>query len=129
MLGDPIAEADIRASVVQAVASFIDQQFLLPTVALVPRVNPAAITNAATAITSTGATAAAINTDLAAMRNAITTPGARVWIMRPGTADHIAAMIGGTAQVNVPVSLFGTPLIVSPTSPAQITLVDPSQIL
>jgi len=119
--GDPIAEAEIRASLVQAVATFIDQQFLLPTVALIPRVQPAAITN--------GATAAAINTDLTAMRTAITTPGARVWIMRPGTADHIAAMIGGTAQVNVPTSLFGTPLIVSPTSPAQITLIDPSQIL
>ena len=63
------------------------------------------------------------------MNAAITTPGAGVWIMRPGTAEHIAATIGGTAQVNVPVSLFGTPLIVSPTSPAQITLVDPSQLL
>jgi hypothetical protein len=128
-LGDPDAERTVRDSVVAGVGAFVDLQFLLPTVTVLPTVRPAAITNGATEVTTTGTTAAQINADLAALLAAVTTPGPRTWIMRPGTAARIAATIGGTAAVNVPQSLFGMPLILSQNSPAQITLVDPSQIL
>jgi len=128
-LSDPDAERTVRESVIGGLGAFVDQQFLLPTVTLVPTGRPAAITVGAPEVVSTGTTAAQINADLAALLAAVTTPGPRTWIMRPGTAARIAATIGGTAAVNVPQSLFGMPLILSANSPAQITLVDPSQIL
>jgi HK97 family phage major capsid protein len=128
-LGDPSAERVVRETVSAGVAAYVDQQFLLPTVTLSANLRPASVTNGATAITSTGTTAAQINADMAALLAAVTTPGPHVWIMQPRTAYRIAATIGGTAAVNVPTSLFGIPLILSANSPQQITLLDPQQIL
>jgi HK97 family phage major capsid protein len=130
LLGNPDAERAVRDTVVAGVAAFLDAQLLTNTVTLSAGLRPAAITNNATAITSTGSTAAQINADLAAMLAAITTGGnGLVWIMRPLTAYKIAATIGGTAAVNIPQMLFGIPLILSENSPQQITLVDAAHIL
>jgi HK97 family phage major capsid protein len=129
-IGDPVAERTVRETVIAGLAAYLDAQFLTNTVTLSATLRPAAITNGATAVVSTGTTAAQMNADLAGLLAAITTPGAGlVWIMRPTTAYRIAATIGGTAAVNVPISLFGIPLVLSSTSPQQITLVDASQIL
>lgn len=129
-LGDPDAEHTVRSTTMAGVAAYLDAQFLTNTVTLVAQSRPAAITNGATAVTSTGSTAAAINADLAAMLALITTSGQGLtWIMRPMTAYKIAATIGGTAAVDIPRTLFGIPMILSLNSPAQITLVDASQIL
>jgi hypothetical protein len=49
--------------------------------------------------------------------------------MKPLTAYKIAATIGGTAAADIPRMLFGIPMILSANSPAQVTLVDVSQIL
>ena len=112
------------------VAAYIDSQFLTNTVTLSAGLRPAAITNGATAVTSTGSTAAQINADLSAMLALITTAGAGLtWIMRPLTAYKIAATIGGTAAADIPRTLFGIPMILSLNSPAQITLVDANCIL
>ena len=51
--------------------------------ALSAGVNPAAVTNGSTEITTTGTTAAQIAADLAGMIAAITTAGPLVWIMKP----------------------------------------------
>jgi HK97 family phage major capsid protein len=129
-LGDPDAERTVRETVAAGVAAYLDSQFLTNTVTLSANLRPAAITNGATAITSTGTTAAQINADLAAMLAAITTAGAGLtWIMRPLTAYRIAATIGGTAAVDIPRTLFGIPLVLSLNSPAQVTLVDAACIL
>jgi HK97 family phage major capsid protein len=129
-IGNPDAERTVRETVIAGVAAFLDTQFLTNTVTLSANLRPAAITNGATAITSTGTTAAQINADLAGMLAAITTPGQGLtWIMRPLTAFKIAATIGGTAAVDIPRTLFGIPLILSLNSPAQITLVDAAHIL
>jgi HK97 family phage major capsid protein len=118
-LGDPDAERTVRETVIAGVAAFLDAQFLTNTVTLSADLRPAAITNGATAITSTGSTAAQINADLAGMLAAITTDGgALVWIMKPMTAYKIAATIGGTAAADIPRTLFGIPLILSVNSPA-----------
>jgi HK97 family phage major capsid protein len=86
-LGDPDAERTVRETVIAGVAAYLDSQFLTNTVTLSANLRPAAITNGATAITSTGSTAAQINADLAGMLAAITTTAASlVWIMRPMTA-------------------------------------------
>jgi HK97 family phage major capsid protein len=129
-VGNPAAERTVRDTVVAGVAAFLDAQFLTPGVTLSANLRPAAITNGATAVTSTGTTAGAMNADLAGLLAAITTGGAGlVWIMKPLTAFKIASTIGGTAAADIPRSLFGIPLILSTTSPAQITLVDAAQIL
>jgi HK97 family phage major capsid protein len=128
-LGNPAAERTVRDTTTAGVGAFLDARFLTNTVTLVANTWPAAITNGATAVTSTGTTAAQMNADLAALLAALTTPGPLAWIMQPKTAYRIAATIGGTAAVNVPHTLFGIPLVLSANSPAQVTLLDPSQIL
>ena len=129
-LGDPDAERVVRETVAAGVAAFLDAQFLTNTVTLSAGLRPAAITNGASAVTSTGSTAAQINADLSAMLALITTSGGGLtWIMRPMTAYKLAATIGGTAAVDIPRTLFGIPLILSINSPAQITLVDAAHIL
>jgi HK97 family phage major capsid protein len=128
-LGDPASERTVRQTVTAGVTAYLDAQALTNTVTLVANTRPAAITNGATAVTSTGTTAAQINADLTGLLAAVTTPGPLVWVMRPATAYRIAATIGGTAAVNVPLSLFGIPLVLSANSPAQVTLLDPSAIL
>src|SRR4029450_9868076 len=64
--GTPGALQAINEAVIGGVAHFIDVSFLDPARAAAPG-RPASVTNGATAITSTGATAAAILTDLTAM--------------------------------------------------------------
>ena len=128
-LGNSAAERTVRESMIAGVGAFLDAQFLTNTVTLVANTRPAAITNGATAVTSTGTTAAQMLADLAGLLAAVTTPGARAWVMRPTTAYRIAATIGGTAAVNVPQMLFGIPLVLSANSPSHVTLLDPSQIL
>ena len=120
----------MRETVAAGVTAYLDAQFLTNTVTLSANLRPAAITNGATAITSTGTTAAQINADLAGMLAAITTDGGGlVWIMKPSTAYRIAATIGGTAAADIPRTLFGIPMVLSINSPAQITLVDAAHIL
>ena len=98
-----------------------------PTRAAAPG-RPASITNGATAITSTGTTAAAIQADLAAMVAAITTAGGGLtWIMRRKTAATIGGALG--AASGLPGNLSGVPIVLSDNSPAQITLVDMAAIL
>ena len=63
-LGDPDAERTLRETVAAGVAAFLDSQFLTSTVTLSAALRPASITNGATAIASTGSTAAQINADL-----------------------------------------------------------------
>ena len=114
---------------IAGVAAFLDAQFLTPTVTLSAALRPAAITNGATAVTSTGTTNAQVNADLGALLAAITTPGdGLTWIMRRTTLATIAQALGSQAP-NLPASLFGIPVPVSANSPQQVTLVDASQIL
>jgi hypothetical protein len=87
---------------------------------------PASITNGATAITSTGSTAAQITADIYALLAAVT-GGPRLWIMPETTAAHVAGAFGAAAAL--PSSLLGIPVIISDNSPAQITLLNVSQIL
>jgi hypothetical protein len=113
---------------VSGLAAYLDGQFLDPTVTVSANLRPASITNGATAITSTGTTAAQISADLAAMNAAITTPGqGLVWIMRKKTMGTIAGALGAVS--GLPQTLWGYPVIMSDTSPAQITLVDAQAIL
>jgi HK97 family phage major capsid protein len=127
-LSNPSAEATIRTSILGGLASALDNQFLLASVAVSAGVNPASVTNGSTEITTTGTTAAAIAADLAAMLAAVTTPGPLTWVMKPKTMYRISLVLGSQAA-GLPASLFGIPVIASVNSPAQISLLDPSAIL
>jgi HK97 family phage major capsid protein len=128
-LGDPDAERTVRDTVIAGVAAYLDGQFLTNTVTLSADLRPAAITNGATAVTSTGTTAAQITADLVSLLAAITTTGeSLVWIMRPLTAARIASTLGAAAA-DMPRTLFGIPLVLSANSPQQVTLVDAANIL
>ena len=128
-VGHTDAERTVRDTVVAGVTAFHDQQFLDPTVTLSVNLRPAAITNGATAVTSTGTTAAQMTADLVGLIAAITTSGAAlVWVMRPLTAARIAATLGAAAT-DMPRTLFGIPLVLSANSPQQITLIDAAHVL
>jgi hypothetical protein len=130
-VSSPSAEATVRRQVLGpdgGLAAAIDNQFLLPTVAVSAGVNPASITFGSTEITTTGTTAAQIAADLAGMLAAVTTPGPLVWIMKPKTMYRIALVLGSQAA-GLPATLFAIPVIASNNSPAQITLLDPSAII
>jgi HK97 family phage major capsid protein len=127
-LSRPDAEATTRRLVLGGLAASIDNQLLLPTVAVSAGVNPASVTNGSTEITTTGTTSAAISADLAGMLAAVTSPGPLVWIMKPKTMYRIALVLGSQAA-GLPATLFGIPVIASNNSPAQITLLDPGALL
>ena len=136
--GSPIAEALVRQAIVQAITKFQDEQFLLPTVTATTA-RPAAITNGASEVTSTGATAAQKLTDLLAMLAVLTAAGdpftAPFWIMRSTTAVALASTYNTAGILAFPDiranggTLLGIPVICSASSPAQITLLDASQLL
>jgi HK97 family phage major capsid protein len=127
LAGSPGSLRAINDAVIGGVSAFIDQSFLDP-VSAAATGKPASVTNGATAITSTGATAAAITTDLNAMLAAITTTGGDlVWVMRPKTAAYIAGALG--MMTGLPSALFGLPVVASSNSPQQVTLLDGRAIL
>jgi HK97 family phage major capsid protein len=130
-IGDPDAERTVRETVIAGVAAFLDGQFLTNTVTLSAGLRPAAVTNSATAITSTGSTAAQISADLAGMLAAITTTATSlVWIMRPTTAATIAMRLAGVGTpTDLPRTLFGASVILSANSPQQVTLLDAGNTL
>lgn len=129
LLGNPSAERTVRETTTAGVTAFLDGQFLDPTITLIANTRPASITNGASAITTTGTTAAQMTTDLNAMLATITTAGSGLtWVMKPITAYRIAATLGSATAADIPRSLFGIPMVLSLNSPQQITLVDASQI-
>ena len=125
--GTPTTDQVVTRAVLGGLAAQLDLSFLDPTSGATAG-RPAAITNGATAITSTGSTAAAIAADLGSMLAAITTNGqALSWIMKPATAARVSAALG--AASDVPRTLYGLPVTLSSNSPQQITLVDLGAIL
>lgn len=61
---NPSAEAIIRQDLGDSIVQYMDTQFTDPTVSAVTNVSPASITNGVTAVSASGATAAALRADL-----------------------------------------------------------------
>ena len=120
-------EKIVTTAAVGGVSALLDFSFLDPASAAAPG-RPASITNGATAVTSTGTTAAQIRADLNAMINAITTKGGSglTWIMQRKT---LATIAGALELSESGTTLYRLPIITSDTSPQQITLVDASKIV
>ena len=80
---DPSAEAIVRADMTEAIAAYMDVQFLDPSIAAVADISPASITNGATEITASASTADDLRRLFAAVTTRMSAP---YLIMRPGTA-------------------------------------------
>lgn len=123
---DPSAEMLVRNDIIQAMATFQDQQFIDPAVAAVASVKPASITNGVTPINSTGNTVANITADLAAalgaMRGTNMPMQSLYWVLHPRTLTYLQ-LLRGTMDTFVfgdeisRGTLLGVPYIASTSVP------------
>lgn len=134
----PSAELRVRDDLRDAVAQFIDSQFLTSTIAPSANLRPGAITNGVTPIASTGDDVGTVTEDLKAAVLAMTTANIPmrnvVWLMSPAAAAFLRYL--RTAQDVFAFSdemnngtLMGFPFIVSNNVPAgELILVDLAEI-
>jgi HK97 family phage major capsid protein len=144
-LSTPAAEAVCRRDLIGALAAYMDQQFIDPTVAASTDVSPASISYGATSISSTGSNIAAVCTDVRAMfaagfaGNVSYSTG--VWVMHPRTATYLS-MLRSTGDVFAFGTItpkggtfFGLPVITSNAVPIDtgadtyIFLIDAQEVL
>jgi len=130
-MSNPQAEMVVRDDMLATMTKFADAQFIDPAVAAVANVSPAAITNGATSIVSTGSTVAAIYADVSAIKKLFSAANLDmtnlVWVMRPDTALDLSmkrtsqdlaifpsiTMDGGT--------WFGLPVVTSNSVPSSVS--------
>ena len=151
----PSAEMLVRDDLRNAIAQFLDVQFIDPAVAPVAGLRPGSITNGVVPIPSSGSTVAAVTADLSAallammtaLRGNIMSPA---WIMSPAAALFLGTLrtaldvpafpgmvsTGGVPGALLPTpTLMGIPVIVSGNvaldgnGKSDIVLVDQSQIM
>lgn len=143
----PSAEAIIRTDLRDAIAKFLDTQFLDPAVAAVSNVSPAAVTNGASVVDSTGVTAAYLRADfasaLAVWTAADMSIAGGVVVMTETQAIRLSMIVNAFGQPEFPGlgagggTLFGLPVITSENIPAEggspagkrIILLKPGEIL
>ena len=86
----PSAEAVVRQDLMDAMALFLDQQFIDPAVAAVANVSPASVTNGSSSIPSSGNSLAQITADVTSLMQLFIAqeldPTQAVWVMKPSTA-------------------------------------------
>ena len=124
-----VAETALRTSVIAGLARWLDSQMLDPAVAS-SAFHPSSLTHGTEVLTSAGATAANILTDLSALIGAIQSPAGNTlrWVMRPLTFFQIAAKLAGVGLNVTPDNLLGIPAVLGSTSPHQIALIDAASV-
>lgn len=137
---NPSAEALVRADLAAAIAQFLDEQFVDPTVTAVTNVSPASVTNGAAHSGASGTTAAAVRTDfktlLTALLNANIAPSGGTWIMQPVLAVSLGLMLNALAQPEFPSinadggTFLGYQVVTSNSVPSGvIVFLKPSEIM
>lgn len=93
---NPSAEAVVSQDMRDAIAQYMDQQFIDPTVTASAGIRPASVTNGATSHVMTGTTIAAITTDVSTLfadfSNANIDLTTGVFIMHPRTARYLSML-------------------------------------
>ena len=132
-LAVPASEVALRDELANAIAQFLDQQFIDPAVAAVGGVNPASITNGVAAITPSGTTAAALVKDVGALIGQFVTNNpdttSAVLLMTPAVATML---VGATNSLTLTIgggSYAGLPVVVSGNVGARIVALDAAQVL
>lgn len=120
---NPAVEGLVRDSLVAAVVSLMDKDFLDPTKAEVVGVSPASVTNGVTPVTATGTNSDALRADLTTMLKAmaVANMGLRgvVLVMTSSQAVAISGMVNALGQDEFPQlgvnggTLRGLPVIIS----------------
>lgn len=144
---NPAAETIVRDDLRGAITQFLDTQFIDPAVAAVTNVSPAAVTNGASVIDSTGVTAAALRTDfgaaLAVWTAAEMSIAGGAVVMTETQAIRLSMIVNAFGQPEFPGlsatggTLFGLPVVTSENIPAEgsspagqrIVLLKPGEIL
>lgn len=92
----PSAEATVRQDLIETTATFMDQQFIDPSVAAVADLSPGSITNGAPGKDSSGGTVAQVTTDLndamTAMAVGLLPQRSRYWILHPRTKNYLMTL-------------------------------------
>ncbi len=120
---DPAAEGLVQDDLTAAIAQFLDQQFLDPTVAPLAGIHPGSITNGINAVMSSGTTDVALRYDVLSLYQGMVRtnygPGGLVWLMPGVVSAALAMMVNAFGQPLYPSmagpnpTLFGVPVIVS----------------
>lgn len=144
---NPSAEAVVSQDLRDAITKFLDTQFIDPAVAAVSNVSPAAVTNGASVIDSTGTNAAALRADFASALAVWTAAGLSiaggVVVMTESQAISLSMIVNAFGQAEFPGitatggTLFGLPVVTSENIPAEgsspagqrIVLLKPGEIL
>lgn len=136
---DPSAESIMQRDLGAGIIEFSDRAFVDPAVAEVPDVSPASITNGAPEITSTGATAAAVEADMAAMVQSLIDGGVALayphWIMSPENALFLSRLRGpGGERIFPNVGVLGgtiweIPVIAAAGARSTVALIDAAEVL
>jgi HK97 family phage major capsid protein len=151
---NPSAEQLVRDDLVAAIAQFLDQQLLDPTVTASAGLRPASITNGVAGIPSTGGTIGAVTTDFTKavlqMSNTLLQVGNPIWIMSSTAAMYLAtlrtaqdilafpgmagAITNQAQQATTGLSFLGIPVIISgyqtvTGGKSDVVLLDQSQLM
>lgn len=125
---NPSAEAIVRQDLIDAMAQFLDRDFVDPAKAEVLNVSPASITNGVAPIVASGTTAAAFRTDIRKLFNSMfianMQPGGGVFIGTQQLGLSLSLMLNSLGQPFFPSisadggTLLGYPFIASENIPA-----------
>ena len=92
----PSAQAAVQQDLVSAIAQFLDQQMIDPTVAAVSDVSPASLTFGAPTSDSQGTTVAAVTNDLNTAMTYMAVANiplrSRYWLLHPRTANYLMTL-------------------------------------
>lgn len=144
----PAAEAIVQGDLIAAMAEFLDQQAVDPTIAEVSNVSPGSLTNGVTPVNASGTDADAVRADVKALFSnliaANLSAAGCVWVMQETDALALSMMLNPLGQPEFPGltatggTFFGLPVVTSQnpgmttaSSPAggRIVLVKASEVM
>ena len=135
----PNAQDVVRNEMTEGLARYLDLQFIDPTVAAVPNVSPASITNGVAGVAAGGTTEAFARADLRALITTFATNGfgldGVVLLMGENVAFTLGTMVNSLGQVAFPGinveggNILGVPVVTSNVMTNQIVAVHTPSIL
>lgn len=138
-ISSPSAEETVRQDMTAGMATYLDTQFIDPSVAAVSNVSPGSVTNGTSAITTAGTSPDNARTDLKALVAAfvaanLSTANA-VFVMSEANAFALGSSLNALGQPLFPGmgaqggSIFGIPVITSQSAGTTVALIDARGIL
>jgi HK97 family phage major capsid protein/HK97 family phage prohead protease len=138
-ISNPSAEETVRQDMTAGMATYLDTQFIDPSVAAVSNVSPGSVTNGTTPVTTAGTSPDNARTDLKALVAAfvaanLSTANA-VFVMSEANAFALGSSLNALGQPLFPGmgatggSIFGIPVVTSQSAGTTVALIDARGIL